>query len=135
LASEIIGSGLLKGLKVTFKTLFKRPVTVQYPEQKLTISRRERGTVLAWSAEKCTGCYTCERACPHGCIDIETPEKGQRWTSQAPCTHRCPARVDAARYIRSIAEGKPGEAVAAHLHPQTQALRRGQRQRRMAKHD
>lgn len=112
MASEIIGSGLLKGLKVTLKTLFKRPVTVQYPEQKLTISRRERGTVLAWSAEKCTGCYTCERACPHGCIDIETPEKGQKWTPQAPCTHRCPARVDAARYIRSIAEGKPGEAVA-----------------------
>jgi len=112
LASEIIGSGLLKGLRVTLKTLFKRPVTTQYPEQKLTISRRERGTVLAWSAEKCTGCYTCERACPHGCIDIETPEIGQKWTAQAPCTHRCPARVDAARYIRSIAEGKPGEAVA-----------------------
>ncbi len=97
---------------VTFKTLFKHPITTQYPEQRLTISRRERGTVLAWSAEKCTGCYTCEHACPHDCIDIVTPEQGEKWTGQAPCTHRCPARVDAARYIRSIAEGKPGEAVA-----------------------
>ena len=61
---------------VTFQNLLKRPITVQYPEQKLTVSRRERGTVLAWSADKCTGCYTCEGACPHGCIDIETPEKG-----------------------------------------------------------
>jgi NADPH-dependent glutamate synthase beta subunit-like oxidoreductase/NAD-dependent dihydropyrimidine dehydrogenase PreA subunit len=102
----------MKGLMVTIKTLFKHPITTQYPEQRLTISRRERGTVLAWSAEKCTGCYTCEHACPHGCIEIETPEQGGKWTAQAPCTHRCPARVDAARYIRSIAEGKPGEAVA-----------------------
>ena len=112
MAPEIFGTGLLKGLGVTFKNLLKRPVTVQYPEQKLTVSRRERGTVLAWSAEKCTGCYTCERACPHGCIDIETPQEGKKWDAQAPCTHKCPARVDAARYIRCISGGKPGEAVA-----------------------
>ena len=112
MAPEFFGRGLLKGMGVTFQNLLKRPVTVQYPEQKLTVSRRERGTVLAWSADKCTGCYTCERACPHGCIDIETPAKGAKWTAQAPCTHRCPARVDAARYIRCIADGKPGEAVA-----------------------
>jgi NADH-quinone oxidoreductase subunit F len=30
----------------------------------------------------------------------------------APCTHTCPAGVDAPRYIRFIAQGKPGEAVA-----------------------
>lgn len=112
MAPEFFGRGLLKGMGVTFQNLLKRPVTVQYPEQKLTVSRRERGTVLAWSADKCTGCYTCERACPHDCIDIETPAKGSKWTAQAPCTHRCPARVDAARYIRCIADGKPGEAVA-----------------------
>jgi formate dehydrogenase beta subunit len=112
LAPEIFGTGILKGMGVTFKNLLKRPVTVQYPEEKLNVSRRERGTVLAWSADKCTGCYTCERACPHGCIDIETPEEGIKWDAQAPCTHRCPARVDAARYIRCIADGKPEEAVA-----------------------
>ena len=30
----------------------------------------------------------------------------------APCSHTCPAGVDAPRYIRFIAQGKPGEAVA-----------------------
>jgi len=30
----------------------------------------------------------------------------------APCTHTCPAGVDAPRYIRFIAKGKPGEALA-----------------------
>jgi NADH-quinone oxidoreductase subunit F len=30
----------------------------------------------------------------------------------APCIHTCPAGVDAPRYIRFIAQGKPGEAVA-----------------------
>ncbi|MCJ7426245.1 MAG: NADH-quinone oxidoreductase subunit NuoF [Dehalococcoidales bacterium] len=30
----------------------------------------------------------------------------------APCSHTCPAGVDAPRYIRFIAKGKPGEAVA-----------------------
>ena len=30
----------------------------------------------------------------------------------APCTHTCPAGVDAPRYIRFIAKGKPSEAVA-----------------------
>jgi formate dehydrogenase beta subunit len=112
LAPDIFGSGLIRGLSVTFKNLLKRPVTVQYPEQKLVVSRRERGTILAWSADKCTGCYTCEHACPHDCIDIQTPDNGSKWTSQAPCTHRCPAQVDAARYIRCIADGKPEEAVA-----------------------
>jgi formate dehydrogenase (NADP+) beta subunit len=136
---EIFGAGLVKGLVVTLKSLTKRPITTQYPEQKLTVSRRERGTILAWSQEKCTGCYTCERACPHGCIDIETPEQGTKWTPQAPCTHRCPANVDAARYIRCIIDGKPGEAVAvireripfpsvcAHIcaHPCESACNRG----------
>jgi len=35
-----------------------------------------------------------------------------QWIVSAPCTHTCPAGVDAPRYIRFIAKGKPGEAVA-----------------------
>jgi NADPH-dependent glutamate synthase beta subunit-like oxidoreductase/formate hydrogenlyase subunit 6/NADH:ubiquinone oxidoreductase subunit I len=103
---------MIKGLVVTLKNLVKRPVTVQYPEQRLNVSRRERGTVLAWSMDKCTGCYTCQQACPHKCISIETSIDGQKYDATVPCVQRCPAHVDAARYIRCIADGKPEEAVA-----------------------
>lgn len=106
------GNGIARGLGVTLKNLLRRPITTQYPEERLTVSRRIRGTVLAWSPEKCTGCYTCERSCPHGCITIETSEEGKKGIAPAPCTQRCPAGVDAARYIRSIISSRPGEAVA-----------------------
>ena len=109
---NIFGTGMAKGLSTTFKNLLRRPVTVQYPEQRLNVSRRERGTVLAWSMEKCTGCYTCQQACPHGCISIETSNKGQKYDTVVPCVQRCPAHVDVARYIRCISDGKPEEAVA-----------------------
>ena len=112
MAAKFFGSGMARGMEVTLKNLVRRPVTTQYPEEKLVVSRRERGTVLAWSQDKCTGCYTCERSCPHGCIHIETIPQGATGSVAAPCTQRCPAHVDAARYIRCIIDGKPGEAVA-----------------------
>ncbi|MBI2860145.1 MAG: NADH-quinone oxidoreductase subunit I [Chloroflexi bacterium] len=66
------GIGIAKGMAVTLKNLFRRPVTVQYPEQRLNTSRRIRGNELVWSKEKCTGCATCAKACPQGVINIET---------------------------------------------------------------
>ena len=109
---ERYGNGIAKGMALTLKHLFRKPITTQYPEEKLTVSRRIRGNELAWSQEKCIGCYTCAQSCPHGCINIITSEKGTKGLIPAPCTQACPAHVDAARYIRLIAEGKPDEAVA-----------------------
>ena len=109
---ERYGNGIAKGMALTFKHLLRKPVTTQYPEEKLTVSRRIRGNILGWSQEKCIGCYTCARSCPHGCIDITTSERGKKGLIPAPCTQACPAHVDAARYIRFIAQGKPAEAVA-----------------------
>ncbi len=109
---EHFGNGIAKGMAVTIRHLFRKPITTQYPEQRLVVSRRIRGNVLAWSRERCTGCYTCARSCPHGCIEIKTSEKGEQGLVPAPCTQACPAHVDAARYIRLITEGKPAEAVA-----------------------
>jgi NAD(P)H-quinone oxidoreductase subunit I len=66
------GKGLLKGMTVTMRNLFRHPVTTQYPEQKLTTSRRIRGNELVWDNMKCTGCATCAKACPQGAINIIT---------------------------------------------------------------
>jgi NADPH-dependent glutamate synthase beta subunit-like oxidoreductase len=104
--------GIARGMLVTLRNLLRRPITTQYPEERLTVSKRIRGTVLAWSAEKCTGCYTCQHSCPHGCIEIKTRPEGSAGNIPAPCTTRCPAHVDAARYIRCLSQGEPGQAVA-----------------------
>ncbi|MFC1995254.1 4Fe-4S binding protein [Chloroflexota bacterium] len=69
---ERYGIGIAKGLRVTIKHLFRHPITTQYPEQRLTVSRRTRGNELVWSREKCTGCATCAKACPQGVIQIIT---------------------------------------------------------------
>jgi len=69
---ERFGIGIAKGLTVTIKHLFRHPVTVQYPEQRLNTSRRIRGNELIWSQEKCTGCGTCAKTCPQGVIEIIT---------------------------------------------------------------
>lgn len=69
---ERYGIGIAKGMALTFKHLFRAPITVQYPEEKLTISRRIRGNELVWFPEKCTGCATCAKSCPQGNIEIVT---------------------------------------------------------------
>ncbi|MDP6509605.1 MAG: NADH-quinone oxidoreductase subunit I [Dehalococcoidia bacterium] len=67
------GLGLAKGLALTGKTLFSRPnITVQYPEQRLDVSRRLRGPELIWVSLKCTGCATCAKSCPQGSIQLVT---------------------------------------------------------------
>ena len=67
---ERYGRGIAKGLRVTIKHLFRHPVTAQYPEQRLNVSRRIRGNELVWDREKCTGCATCAKTCPQGVIHI-----------------------------------------------------------------
>jgi formate hydrogenlyase subunit 6/NADH:ubiquinone oxidoreductase subunit I len=66
------GLGMIKGMGVTLKNLFRASPTTQYPEHRLNVSRRIRGTELVWSVEKCTGCATCARTCPQGVIHIVT---------------------------------------------------------------
>jgi len=69
---ERYGIGIAKGLSVTIRHLLRRPVTTQYPEQRLNTSRRIRGNELIWDKGKCTGCATCAKTCPQGVIRIVT---------------------------------------------------------------
>ena len=66
------GEGILKGMMVTIRNLFRHPTVSQYPEQRLNVSKRFRGNELIWSYERCTGCATCAKACPQGAIEIIT---------------------------------------------------------------
>jgi NAD(P)H-quinone oxidoreductase subunit I len=74
---ERYGFGIVKGMLLTLKHLFRSPITVQYPEEKLSTSRRIRGNELAWIPEKCTGCGTCTKACPQGNIILVTHRGGE----------------------------------------------------------
>jgi NAD(P)H-quinone oxidoreductase subunit I len=69
---ERYGIGIAKGMALTFKHLFRSPITVQYPEEKLVVSRRIRGNELVWFPDRCTGCATCAKSCPQGNIEIVT---------------------------------------------------------------
>jgi NADH-quinone oxidoreductase subunit I len=65
------GLGIARGMFITFKHLFQKPITVQYPEEVRLVPQRAR-TNLLWFEERCTGCSTCAQACPDGCILVHT---------------------------------------------------------------
>ena len=62
--------GLIGGLGVTFKTMLKGAVTVQYPHEREDPPPRARG-VIALKEENCTVCMLCARQSPDWCIYIE----------------------------------------------------------------
>jgi NADH-quinone oxidoreductase subunit I len=65
------GLGLLKGLGVTFKHLFKHNTVIEYPDEKQDLGPRTRG-VIALKEENCTVCMLCARECPDWCIYIDS---------------------------------------------------------------
>ncbi len=52
-----------QGLAVTFDHLRRRPITVQYPYEKLIPSERFRGRIH-FEFDKCIACEVCVRVCP-----------------------------------------------------------------------
>lgn len=67
---------LVLGHFTVFKHIFKRPVTLEYPEKRAELNDKFRGE-HALIAEKCTACGTCQRVCPSfGTIEI-TKEKDE----------------------------------------------------------
>jgi NADH-quinone oxidoreductase subunit I len=64
-------SSTLVGMHITWKHLFVKKVTIQYPDQRFPIPDNARNR-LALDMIKCNGCTSCARACPLHCITIET---------------------------------------------------------------
>ena len=65
------GTGLLRGLAVTWRNLTRRSVTAQYPDALPELPPRSRG-VIALIEENCTSCMLCARECPAWCIYIDS---------------------------------------------------------------
>lgn len=69
---ERYGKGLAKGMLITLKHVVRPSITTQYPEERLTTSRRFRGSEFVWDKSRCTGCATCAKSCLQGNIEIVT---------------------------------------------------------------
>ena len=70
---------LLRGLSLTIRRFFSKPITIQYPEEKKTLSSRWRGMHYFDKDTKgdttCVACGLCVAICPSNCIYLEIGER------------------------------------------------------------
>lgn len=68
----------LRGFGVTLRSVFKKPLTQQYPDFKRPVYPRFRGRHRLHrhenGLEKCVGCSLCAAACPSDCIRVVAEE-------------------------------------------------------------
>ncbi|MBU0755846.1 MAG: NADH-quinone oxidoreductase subunit I [Planctomycetes bacterium] len=113
-------SSTLKGMSVTIKHLFSKPVTVHYPDEQLPISEAFLGKHKL-DQEGCIACSQCAKACPVECINVDFerhPGKVVEWKKFTVnynhcmfcglCVETCPTNVlhmtkvfDLSQYDRS----------------------------------
>lgn len=65
---------VLVGMKITWRHLFVKKVTLHYPEEKWQLPPKSRMR-LFMKYEDCIGCGQCARACPVQCIYIKADKR------------------------------------------------------------
>ena len=68
---------IIKGMGITFKHMFLKPVTLQYPNERPKVAARYRGLQglkVSHDKAKCVACYLCPTVCPAKCITVEAAE-------------------------------------------------------------
>jgi NADH-quinone oxidoreductase subunit I len=79
--------GTVLAFSVTLRNMFRKPVTIQYPEEKRQPPPRYRARIILTcdpdGGERCVACYLCSAACPVDCISMQSAEQpnGRRYAA------------------------------------------------------
>lgn len=78
---------ILRTMWIALSHMFRKRLTVEYPEKKIPLPPRYRGRIILSrdpdGGERCVGCYLCAAACPVDCISLQATEdeNGRRYPS------------------------------------------------------
>lgn len=76
---------ILRSMWLILTHVFRKKITVQYPEEKPYVPPRYRGRIVLTrdpdGEERCVACYLCSAACPVDCIALQATqtEDGRRY--------------------------------------------------------
>lgn len=120
---------ILNGLWVVAKRTVRRPITVQYPEERPYLPPRWRGRIVLTrdpdGEERCVACYLCAAACPVDCIALQATEAADQHGRRYPdwfrinfsrciycghCEEACPTYA-----IQLIPDFEQGEYERRHM--------------------
>jgi len=71
--------GFFSAMRVTLFELFRRPTTIQYPEERRQLPARARWRIVLTrdpdGDERCVACELCSAVCPVSCISMQPVER------------------------------------------------------------